>query len=239
MNEYFLNSKELYELFKENNIDHIYHADTVTTSKTFLSEKSFLSRNQLEKLNLPFTHQRTDTLDKKLGISKGIFLDFMDIHKERKDYNFYGPVLFKINLDILLNAKFSKVLITKSNPQHWTPETPENQRYIESLSEFEENLEKLTVFQNAGSMLIFFPDDEKMSLSFLKEVLVDNPDIRKAGKQISDVVAESLKEELVLPFYKEVQRKFRNCKKGGCNCVRSYSDIGKKEFRKLFKPNEI
>lgn len=55
-----LNAKEVHQILKTKGVTHLHHANTVTTSKSFLENKSLLSREFVERENLFQTGQNSD-----------------------------------------------------------------------------------------------------------------------------------------------------------------------------------
>ena len=53
-----------------------------------------------------------------LEIFNDIFLDTKDLHKHFSRQNHYGPVLFRFELELLLDEEI-EVWVTKNNPIYW------------------------------------------------------------------------------------------------------------------------
>lgn len=132
---YALSSKGLYQILKEKNVEYLYHANTVLTAKTFIQQRCLLSRHQVETDNLLQSPQKSDPEDKKYNVWDAIFLDGADLHVKYSQPNFYGPVLFKIKLDMLISPSFEKVYVTKSNPMCWRDDTKMEDKYYSSLDQ--------------------------------------------------------------------------------------------------------
>lgn len=111
---------DVYEVLKGIGASRLHHANTVTTSCTFLEHGGLLSRGYVESHHLEQTYQPSDDIDQKYGIWDRVFVDHVDIRYRAgrvKGPNQYGPVLFELPLDILLNLPTaSDVLVTKMNP---------------------------------------------------------------------------------------------------------------------------
>ena len=58
----------VYQVLKGIGATHLHHANTVTTSCTFLEHAALLSRDYVEKHGLAQTNQSSDEIDKKYGI---------------------------------------------------------------------------------------------------------------------------------------------------------------------------
>ncbi len=134
---------DIYTVLKGKGIYRLYHANTVTTSCTFLKVGGLASRGYIEDRKLPQTSQYTDSLDKKFGVWYDVFADTVDIHERagRIKVNQYGPVLFIFDLEILktLPTK-SDVFITKKNPTKWTTREPDDKRFFLIQKELESSL---------------------------------------------------------------------------------------------------
>ncbi|MBK8653103.1 MAG: hypothetical protein IPN20_04190 [Haliscomenobacter sp.] len=88
-------AREAHRILKSKGVTHLHHANTVTTSKSFLENKALLSREYIEANNLFQTGQDSDRKDKKFGIHGFVFLDGKDLASYFSRPNHYGPILFK------------------------------------------------------------------------------------------------------------------------------------------------
>lgn len=126
-----MTGQEVYEVLLDRGVNRLFHANSVRTSISQLRLGGLASRQKVEQSQLPQTIQISDNLDRSLGIWGDVFLDTVDIHHHISDRNKYGPVLFEMNVEILLNLPAaSSVLITRSNPTNWQPTTPDSERYF-------------------------------------------------------------------------------------------------------------
>ena len=155
---------DVYNVLKGKNIHNLYHANTVTTSCTFLKLGGLASRRYVANLGLPQTSQYTDAMDKKYGIWYDVFTDTVDIHDRASQVNWYGPVLFVLGVDILkaLPVK-SEVLVTKKNPTKWIDGEPLEERFFTTQEELESSLEvgtfdQMVVVRTCKGILPF-PDE--------------------------------------------------------------------------------
>ena len=114
-----LNTLAVYEILKSKGVDFLYHANSVQTSCTFLKNGSLLSRGVVQRRGFRQTEQPSDVIDQKYGVWLDIFTDSVDIHQRANRRNTYGPVLFKINIDILKTLNLPPLWITKKNPTKW------------------------------------------------------------------------------------------------------------------------
>ena len=104
--------------------DRLFHANSVRTSIEFIRRKALLSRAFGEN-EIHQTTQRSDDLDKQLGIYNDIFFDNIDIPSRcGTNRSAYGPIMFVFKVDIL---KGHPIRILKCNP--WSAENMENLSY--------------------------------------------------------------------------------------------------------------
>ena len=94
-------------------IGYLFHANSVTTSVDFLDTGYIYSREMGEKLKKQ-TAQRSDDLDKSLGIYNDIFFDNADIpHYAGTNTSAYGPIMFVFNAETIRGRR---VRVTRANP---------------------------------------------------------------------------------------------------------------------------
>lgn len=153
----YLSSKKAYKIFQDKGIDSLYHANSVMTSCQFLRHSALLSRGSVIRREIYQTPQKSDSIDKKYGIWFDVFSDSVDIHKQASTINFYGPVLFVLDIAHLIGIDGGKIWVTKLNPAKWD-NTSYDERWFTSLDDLEENFSKNTfdqmiVFRNCGGEL--------------------------------------------------------------------------------------
>lgn len=221
--EFDLNSKELFDILHNKGISCFHHANTISTSITFLKEKHLLSRKYIEDNKLFQTRQSSDALDKIFNIWDDIFLDAIDIHKEFSKNNLYGPFLFSINLNLLKSSDIKSVRITKKNPVRWRKNENEKDWYYSDLNEFNNNYKTGNKGKDVGSMFIFKNIGGKIPLTpYLEKITLDNPNLWVnyknenvvLSKIITDELDTILKENGFDQIAKELRHKhnFFNCK---------------------------
>jgi hypothetical protein len=167
-----LNSKEIHKSLKSKNINTLHHANTVQTACIFLQNGRLLSRGTVDERRIEQTAQKSDAIDLKYGIWYDIFLDSVDIHERAGRRNLYGPVLFRFNLDVLLENWLPSVWITKKNPTLWKDSDTHSDRYFQSVDEFHNtykkgNFNSMFMLRHAGGVLRLLPH--------LKDIVVDDP----------------------------------------------------------------
>lgn len=227
-----MEGRDVYNVLKGKNILNLYHANTVTTSCTFLKLGGLASRGYVTDLGLPQTSQYTDDKDKKYGIWYDVFVDTVDIHDRagRFKFNQYGPVLFVLDVAILkaLPAK-SEVLVTKKNPTKWTDGEPIDERFFTTPSELGSFLQRGTfdhmiVIRTQKGILPF----QNGSVS----IVVDDPQ-RKLSNGTSAFLhaitcIETASGSSPFKITKRVCR-------GDCRCVELYKACSDSDFAKFFK----
>lgn len=165
---------QIKQVLIDNEVEYLYHANTVVTSISFLLNGGLLSRGAVEEINCTQTPQKTDDLDKRLGVYFDIFFDSDDIHARAKDLNSYGPVTFVYSIDILDTLKDKVVKITKDNPIRWSETTPEEERYFTELIPMRFEYQKGAFRQH----LLICDMHEPLSFNpYLVKIIIDNPNI--------------------------------------------------------------
>ncbi|WP_299123336.1 hypothetical protein [uncultured Tenacibaculum sp.] len=241
--KYDLDPKELFKILTKKKIKFLYHANTISTSKTFLNNKSLFSRKYIEDNKLFQTKQYSDEKDKKIGVWDGIFLDAIDIHEEFNRANLYGPFLFSLDLKLLESEHVKTVKITKKNPVHWALTESNDNWYYSDLKEFNENYKIGNKRKDVGSMFIFEDIDGVIPLApYLKRITLDNPNLyvsyNNKDKLLSNIVKEEIDELLNKNGFEGVEKvlrhKFSNIT---CSCWREYKRLRRTELKKLFHVN--
>jgi hypothetical protein len=139
-----MQGREVYDVLKNIKVVHLHHANSVITSCTFLEQGGMLSREFVERHGLLQTAQPSDDVDKKYGVWDRIFLDHVDIHARggrARGANYYGPVLFVFDLEILLGQPAgTEILVAKENPVDWKENQPNSERWFETVEELSQSL---------------------------------------------------------------------------------------------------
>jgi hypothetical protein len=229
MPNYNLNTAELYDILLKKGITHLYHANTVSTSITFLNHKSLLSRKYVEDNKLFQTTQYSDDKDKKFDIYDDIFLDFVDIHEEWKRYNKYGPFLFAFSIELLKSDEVNSLRITKKNPVHWKVTESEEDWYYSNLKDFDDNYRKGNKLKDVGTMIILKDLNGKLPLRpNIKKFIFDNPNLfvdYKSEKQyLSQLLGTELKKIVNENDFTDIERVLRHKHKiFRCSCWHQYN----------------
>jgi hypothetical protein len=227
-----LDANVIKNFFLEQGINYLYHANTVTTACTFLSNGGLLSRGTVERLGLPQTPQMSDSLDKEYGVWNDIFLDSNDLHEKFKRQNHYGPVLFKFKIGVLDYVDLPPLWITKDNPTRWSFGQTEQDRYFQSFDE----LVRFYVYGAYREMITLRFTNNKLPFDpYLEEVIVDNPNV-KIGEQL--LLKEAAKAVLHARdtseySYDNVKFSLRKCT--NCYCQGNYlKEVGVPNLKKAF-----
>lgn len=229
-----LDAREILRVLREKGVEKLHHANTVRTACSFLRQGKLLSRGTLDELGLPQTDQKTDGIDKDHGLWYDIFVDTVNIHYRGKSRNFYGPVLFEFNLEILEQNWLPYIWITKNNPSKWTDETNYDEKYFKSVSEFEANFQygnfdKLFVLRSVGGVLRLAP--------YLNRILIDRCDREIYEVKAFDQAVGAIKASAVACGLEHVEITAHDCQPG-CNCESQYqiANMSGSVFEKFYKP---
>ncbi|OMQ11284.1 hypothetical protein [[Flexibacter] sp. ATCC 35103] len=228
-----LDNNKLYLLFKEKGVNYLYHANTVSTSLTYFQKNGLLSRGAVEELGLFQTKQSSDELDKVFDVWNDIFLDTVDLHGYFPRQNLYGPVLFELNVDLVLNEDY-EIWITKNNPIYWNKNTTDKEKYFESVEELEEKwnfLErqrKMTTIRNNKNPILF---------EHINKIILDDPRVKltnndnhihlfnEARKAIKNVVDINI----------SIRNKFTTRVCNNCFCTQNYlNNVSVQNLKRLF-----
>ena len=94
-------------------IGRLYHANSVPTAFDYISRGYIYSRQKGDEFNKQ-TAQRSDELDKALGIYNDIFFDTSDIpYCVGTNTSAYGPIMFVLKPQVI---KGKRIRVTKLNP---------------------------------------------------------------------------------------------------------------------------
>jgi hypothetical protein len=226
--------KDVHDVLKKIGVQNLHHANTVTTSCTFLEESALLSRGYVESHRLKQTPQESDALDKKYGIWDRVFLDHVDIHYRggrAKGPNQYGPVLFVFELKVLLGLpRGTNVQVTKMNPTHWTNKQKEGDRWYLSPDELAKNIgygdfDKMLVITTPSGKVDFPNDPVQISLDDPNRKMSSGVDAYRHAEQ--RLKAAARKGEVVIDIASHQCR-------DGCICVPTYTSYSVPYFDSRF-----
>lgn len=210
-----LDSTKVYQILKEKGIANLHHANTVGSSKTFLEKKALLSREYVKRENLYQTPQDSDEKDINYGINDYLFLDAKDLADYFGKPNEYGPVLFKFNLDLLLDPEIPTIRISRNNPCYWKVGDAINERYYNDLEDFKTEYLTGNKLRDGRTMFMLTTKQGKLSLTeYLISVSVDNPNLwvffeGKGKVKYIEKIKEFLGDEIeALGVHREVLNRF-------------------------------
>lgn len=218
-----MQGKDVYDVLKKIRATDLHHANSVTTSCTFLEQGGLLSRGFVEDKKLAQTEQSSDAIDKKYGIWHRVFVDHVDIHDrggKKKGPNQYGPALFVFDLDILLSLpKGSNVLVTKVNPIYWKDKDTDEDRYFLTP----DGLAKVIKFGEFNKMLVIETPSGRLDFpNRTAKIILDDPERKvSSSKDAYDYAYQRLTAAAKKGNVKLAIDK-RNCQ-NGCICVEKYS----------------
>jgi hypothetical protein len=82
-----MNGRDVYRVLQAKGVNTLHHANSVTTSCTFLRIGGLASRGYVEDRHLAQTPQYSDDGDKQLGLWYHVFTDGVDIHARARRRN--------------------------------------------------------------------------------------------------------------------------------------------------------
>lgn len=225
----------IYEVLKGIGATQLHHANTVTTSCTFLEHAALLSRGYVENQGLAQTYQGSDAIDKKYGVWNRVFVDHVDIHHRGgrvKGPNQYGPVLFSFDLNILLTLPTgSDVLVTKTNPIHWNPSQTDGDRWYLTPEELTNSMH----YGNFDNMLVINTTDGKVDFPNKPALIsLDEPQRNLSSGKDAYASAEERLLESAKAAGVAVAIDKHNCRPD-CTCVEKYKGYPQKYFDRIFK----
>ncbi|MGB8496354.1 MAG: hypothetical protein WCE53_18305 [Candidatus Acidiferrum sp.] len=225
----------VYQVLKGIGATRLHHANTVTTSCTFLEHAALLSRDYVEKHGLAQTNQSSDEIDKKYGIWDRVFVDHVDIHYRGgrvKGPNQYGPVLFVFGLDLLLTLPAgSDVLVTKMNPIYWKDGQSDGDRWYLTPEELAKDIK----YGNFDKMLVIQSTDGKVDFPGKQaQIALDEPQRKlSSGKDAYAYAEERLRQSAKAGGVTVVINK-HDCRLD-CTCVEKYKGHDQEYFDSRFE----
>ncbi|CRL59012.1 hypothetical protein [Proteus penneri] len=227
-----LNNSVLHEILNQKGILHFYHANTVATSITFIEQGGLLARGDVERENLIQTIQVSDDDDKLFDVWDDVFIDIVDLHGFFPRQNLYGPILFKFNIDLLLDDNLN-IYVTKNNPIYWNLQLSEEEKYFQDADELEKNWDnyplqqKMFTIRKPGNPVLF---------DYLEEIIVDDPQvIIYENINLYQEALNALKK--TTEHIPELQKKIKTRVCSNCYCQSNYfKQIPHSDLRRLFLP---
>lgn len=241
IDDFALSAKQLYSILKEKKVEFLYHANTVGTSVTFIENRALLSRDFIETNDLYQTEQKSDKEDKKFDVWDHIFLDGADLHKKYNRANKYGPVLFRMNLELLISPSIQEVYITKSNPWYWNSSTTLENKFYSNIDDVKSDY--LTGSKLDSQIMFTFrnPEKEIKLNKYLHSIGIDKPkllvNIASGGqKTVGDYAEDTLKECLENSGLGHIPILTRNHPKFNfCQCHFNYNYLYSSDMNEFIK----
>lgn len=226
-----LDNVKLYNELKRKGINYLYHANTLITSLSFIELGGITSRGRIEKLGLQQTPQNSDYIDKKYDIWNDIFLDTTDLHNYSYSgwyrQNLYGPILFELKTELLIDDNLNNIWITTNNPTNWRSNTSEN--YFTNVDEYIMNIDT-----NRQQKMITIRGEDKIVPfeNYLNCIYIDNPYIKYDGIKLYEFcynkICKSLNKNGIYTSVLE-----HSCNQN-CYCRENYLHMMSYELEKLF-----
>lgn len=212
---------EVFPILQGKHITSLFHANSVTTSRAFLTLGGLASRARMKAEGLPQTDQYTDASDQQFGVWNDVFTDSVDIHARVRDRNQYGPVLFILDTRLLLDLPpHIEIHFTKTNPAGWVQGQTYSDRYFATPADLYAGLvrgtfDHMITFRTAEGLIPFG--------TRLEQIVLDQPKMHWAtGANIFTTAMQSLQAAAVVGAIGTPISQ-RQCSEG-CRCLASYHD---------------
>lgn len=217
-----MQGSELYRILKHLGVTHLHHANSVIASRTFLQQGALLSRGFVESHRLKQSAQPSDELDKKYGIWQSIFLPHFDLHERQgktKGPNSYGPALFVLDLDVLLQLPpGTNIRVTRRSPIYWYDTEPDSGRWFQSAEE----LAKSIGFDDLDKMLAIQTPSGKLDFPNRRvRIILDDPQRHMSSGENAYTQAERQLKTAAANGQVVVSIERRKCQIG-CICASKY-----------------
>lgn len=218
-----LQGSDIYGILKHIGVTHLHQANSVITSCTYLRQGGIVSRGFAEDHKLQQSAQPTDELDRKYGIWHMIFVPHVDIHDRQgqtKAPNLFGPVLFVLNLDVLLRLPpGAEVRVTKRSPAYWYDTEPDSARWFQNAEEVAQNLSPDDLHK---MLAIQIPSGKLDFPNRRAQILLDDPRRQVLSGVDAYTHAETRLREAAAHSKVEVSIERRKCQVG-CICASKYA----------------
>jgi hypothetical protein len=219
----FLRGSDIYDVLKHIGVTHLHQANSVITSCTYLQQGAMLSRGFAEDHKLQQSAQPTDELDRKYGIWHTIFVPHVDIHDRQgqtKAPNLFGPVLFVLDLDVLLRLPpGAEVRVTKRSPAYWYDTELDSARWFQNAEEVAQNLSPDDIHK---MLAIQMPSGKLDFPGRRARIILDDPQRQVLSGVNAYTHAEARLREAAARGKVEVSIERRKCQMG-CICAGKYA----------------
>ncbi len=230
-----MDNKALYAFLKAKGVTYFFHANTVSTSFTFMVNNGLMSRGLVEKKGCFQTKQKSDEIDKKYDVWDDIFIDSLDLHGFFPRQNLYGPVAFQFNIEFLLEDSHD-IWITKDNPIYWNEKLTMEEKYFQGIDDLTENWDN---FDRQKKMFTIRKAHEPSLFKYLEKIILDDPGVTiPESIHLLKEAVRSINEAVALNPLLKGKSEVRICQ--NCYCKDNYLDqVSVDELRSLFLPKEI
>ncbi|WP_448607077.1 hypothetical protein [Paenimyroides ceti] len=225
-----LDNEELFKFFQSKDIQVLYHANTTQTSVTYFNQNGLLSRGAVENLGLRQTKQSSDEADKILNVWNDVFLDSTDLHSYFGRQNYYGPILFEFDIELIKDYQY-EIWITKNNPIYWNKDTPLEERYFQNIAELNNDWGK---YSTQKKMITIRNNTSPILFEYVRRVVVDDPRVKiddeiRLFNETAKIINENVSDGHIL----KGKFKIRECV--NCWCRDNYlNQVGVIDLKRLF-----
>jgi hypothetical protein len=228
-----IDGKRLYELLEKKGVNHLHHANTVTTAITFIQAGGLLSRGAVEHRNLFQTEQRSDIRDKRFDVWDDIFLDTLDLHGHFPRNNAYGPVMFRFSTELLLTSRW-EIWVTRDNPTRWRTNMTGRDKYFSSIKAIRDSWDEHLPERR---MITLRHVTRAAMFGYLEEIVLDDPEVEVGDINLHRTALHALRTSVGRSEYR-VPIRTRSNHQRNCFCLTNYSDMTTTEQIALFFPLE-
>lgn len=214
-----LDKVELRNLLAEKEIFHLYHANTVATSISFIQQGGLVSRDYIERNGLFQTPQISDATDKVHDVFDDLFLDTADLHIYFNRQNKYGPVSFKFDYS-LLDLEHIDVWVTKDNPSNWKVGMTHEEKYFTSVDELNMEWDN---YHRQRKMITIRKPRHPLFFDYIDCILVDDPQLQitQTGVVFFNEAVNALRGAYAGNEYLKSKFRTRSCS-NNCYCRSNY-----------------
>lgn len=237
LSDFGLSPFGLYEVLQSKGVQYLHHANTITTSLTFIEQRALLSRYYIESNELVQTSQKSDQEDKDFDVWDHVFFDGADLHVRYRRANVYGPVLFRVKLSLLKSHIVKHIFVTKTNPMYWRRSMQLSERYYSRLEDVDNEYLTGKVLDSYIMFTLRGPNNAVKLNKYLDSIVLDSPNIiigMKTGgtKQLLAYSEGKIKEALQENRLSHIPVIIRSCPIH-CGCRFNYSYLSRFDLAQL------
>lgn len=224
-----LRANHVLEVLRSKGVEELHHANTVVNASTYLRKGKLLARGVADEQELIQSGQQTDQDDVRYGLWYDIFLDTVDIHDRKNGRNYYGPVLFSFDVEVLSEEWLATLWITRENPQNWTEDDDHRDRWFVSIEDVQQNF-RPTDF---GSSIVLRSIGGKLRIKdYITRITVYVPERGMRSFRLLDYTIGALHASCApTDLFPDIH--IRECPEG-CDCKSEYSRMRDDTIEKFF-----